>query len=129
MESFSCSFTSIYFLSYNNSFSDNTYKLQLLLIGTVQKSIEIAISDLKFHFIAQMVFQFSNLLSRLLSSILTTVKTNLQWYRDAFISRSGVNQMLIFRNWKDITTYASGLRHLTSLPYIPPFHMWNQNLE
>ena len=39
LESFSCSFTSIYFLSYNNSFSDNTYKLQLLLIGTVQKSI------------------------------------------------------------------------------------------
>jgi hypothetical protein len=37
LESFSCSFTSIYFLSYNNSFSDNTYKLQLLLIGTVQK--------------------------------------------------------------------------------------------
>jgi hypothetical protein len=41
-------------------------------------------------------------LSEILTSIFTAVKTGLQKYHDSCFSRSGVNQMWILKNSKDL---------------------------
>ena len=59
-------------------------------------------------------------LSKLLTCILSGVKTGLQSYCDTSYSRGGVNQMWILKNSKDLLEYcntpAIALKHLTSLP-------------
>jgi len=46
------------------------------------------------HFVVGVTFQAS--------SIFIAVKTNLQKYHDTYFSRSGVNQMWILKNSKDL---------------------------
>ena len=68
-------------------------------------------------------------LSKLLTSILSAVKSWLQSYCSTAFSRSGVNQMWILKNSKDLLdimksrslSFCDSLRLLTSLPSILPF--------
>jgi hypothetical protein len=66
-------------------------------------------------------------LSKLLTCILSAVKTGLQSYCDTSYSMGSVNQMWILKNSKDHTynigpsSPATALKHLTSLHFIPLF--------
>jgi len=59
-------------------------------------------------------------LSKLLTCILSAVKTGLQSYCDTSYSRSGVNQMWILKNSKDLLEYIQS-RFLSSCNSIKPF--------
>ena len=60
-------------------------------------------------------------LSKLLTYILPTVKPVLESYNNTSYLRSGMNQMWILKNWKDLLEYIQSrstiaVQHLTSLP-------------
>jgi len=60
-------------------------------------------------------------LFKILTSILTAVKTDLHEYHDTCFSRSGVNRMWILKNSKDLldlSMFVTALKHLISRPYI-----------
>ena len=70
-------------------------------------------------------------LSKLLTSILTTVKEGLKKYCDVIYSHSGINQMWILKNSKELLdnlqshslTSIHSIKHMIFRPFTLPFHI------